>query len=107
MATGWCPSLTWTSGSVGGHALASPSDRATTGTSSTRPRHGGTVAGSILRLVHRTSTVDPDMVPAECPGADLRDVERAVQLLVQRDMIVVPAGTTRFAGNIVGVGLTE
>jgi hypothetical protein len=65
------------------------------------------VQASILRLVDRTSTVDPDVVQSECPGADLRDLERAVQLLMQTDMIVVPATSRGFTGTVVGVGLTE
>jgi hypothetical protein len=65
------------------------------------------VQASVLRLVDRTSTVDPDVVWSECPGADLRDLERAVQLLVQEDMILVPATGTEVTGTIVGVRLTE
>ena len=65
------------------------------------------VQATVLRLVLRTSTVDPDVVRSECPGADLRDIERAVQLLVQADMILVPAACTEFGGTIVGVELTE
>jgi hypothetical protein len=65
------------------------------------------VQASVLRLVQRTSTVDPDVVRSDCPGADLGDIEWALQLLVESDMIVVPATSTRFSGTLVGVGLTE
>ena len=65
------------------------------------------VQASVLRIVDRTSTLDPDVVRSECPGADLRDVERAVQLLVQADMILVSPASRALTGTIVGVALTE
>lgn len=58
-------------------------------------------------IVYRTSTVDLAVVPLECPGADLRDAEWAVELLAQAPMIVMSASPMWRAGTIAGAGLNE
>ena len=65
------------------------------------------VQAAVLRLADRSSTVNPDDIRLECPGADPRDVARAVALLMDDDMIVVPPTSAGFTGTLVGVSLTE
>jgi hypothetical protein len=56
------------------------------------------VQACLLRLINGTWTVQPDEVRQACPGADSRDVERAVDQLLEVALI---------AETSTGVELTE
>jgi hypothetical protein len=49
------------------------------------------VQASVLSLVNRHQHVDSDGVSGECPGADYRDVNRALQLLIRAGLLTWPA----------------
>jgi hypothetical protein len=65
------------------------------------------VQAAVLRMVAEQAAVHPARIRRDCPGADARDVSRAIQLLVEGGYIVVPVPPATPSSAIAPVELTE
>jgi hypothetical protein len=66
------------------------------------------IRSTILRLIDRTpGVIDPAVVRNQCPGADSRDIQRAMELLVTDGLIALPSPSADHTGTWRGVHLTE
>jgi hypothetical protein len=71
--------------------------------------HGfqGIVQTAVLRMVAEQAAVHPARIRHDCPGADARDVSRAIQLLVEGGYIMVPVPPATPGSAVAPVALTE
>jgi len=91
-------------------AARSTDDRSTVTWKDERPSDHdfqGTVQAAVLRMVAEQAAVHPARIRRDCPGADARDVSRAIELLVEGGYIVVPVPPATATSAVAPIELTE